>query len=121
MDASSRYSAETAALDTVMEAAIEVLYSHWIYPVWAPKSIHFDKAFGSNYLKKYLSLQDINVRPISARRHDKNVIELKHKVIRDIFYSSNRIMMNSAKNLATQRTISMSKHLYGDDICSSHE
>ena len=77
MDASSRCSADTAAPDTVIEAAVEVLDSHWIYPFWAPTSIQFDKNFDNNNFEKYLVLQDINLRPIPERLHNKKCYLIK--------------------------------------------
>ena len=121
IDASGRYSTETAVPDTGMEAAVEFLDSHWISPFWAPSSIQFDQAFDNKEFKRFPSLHDINARPIPARRHNKNFTESKHKIVRDIF---RRIKPNNdelSEVLTTQQAIFISNHLYGDDVCFSHE
>ena len=121
MDASTRYSASTAVPDTGIEAAIEVLDSHWISPLCAPSYIQFDQAFDSNEFKTFLSLHDINAKPIPPRYHNRNVIESKHKINRDTFL---RIKSNNeelSEKLTAQQAIRISNCLYGDDVCSSHE
>ena len=96
IDSKTRYSAGAVVNDTGMEVAIGVLDSHWISPVWAHDSIQFDQAYANKEFNDFLSLHRINPRPIPARRHNKNVIESKRKMIRDIFYASHQTPRVSA-------------------------
>ena len=121
MDATTRYSAGAVLNDTGMDAAIGFLDSHWISPFWVPESIKFDQAFANKVFNDFLSLHDINPRPIPARRHNKNVIESKHKIIRDILL---RIAANNeaiSDIIGAQQAIRISNDLYGNDTCSAHE
>ncbi len=45
----------------------------------------FDQAFDNENFQNFLNVYGIESRPIPARRHNKNVLESKHKIIRDIF------------------------------------
>ena len=83
--ASTRYSVGAVVPDTGMEAATSILDSHWISQFSAPKAILFDQAFVNERFLQFLELFGIEPRPIPARRHNNNVLESKHKVIRDIF------------------------------------
>eukprot|EP00171_Calliarthron_tuberculosum_P017605 IDg17605t1 len=71
--------------DTSMNFAIEAIESQWISPFWAPEIVLFDLAFNNTNFKKYLSSYSIEPRPIPPRRHNKNVLESKHRVIRDVY------------------------------------
>ena len=84
-DVTTRYSAGAVVKGTEMEAAVGILDSHWVRPLWTPDSIQFDQNFANQELNDFLSLHGINPSPIPARRHNKNVFEWKVKVIRDIF------------------------------------
>ena len=81
-----------------MQAAIEILDSHWISPFWATDFIQFDQAFANKEANDFLSLHGINPRPVPALRHNKNIIESKNKGIRDIFYVSNQETLVSARS-----------------------
>ncbi len=85
MDAATCYSVGAAETDIGMESSINVFYSHWISHFWAPNSIQFDQAFDDDIFRNFFNLYGIEFRPITVRRHNKNVTESKHKIIRDIF------------------------------------
>ena len=91
MDENTRYSALTVAPDTGIEAAIKVLDSLWIYPFCSPTSIQFDQAFNIKEFDDFLSLHNIISRSIPARRHNRNVIDSKHSIIRDIFFRIKKV------------------------------
>lgn len=56
--------------------------SQWIYE---PGSVHGNKVFDNDEFKNYLSIYDISFRPFPPRRNYKNVIESKHRILRDIY------------------------------------
>lgn len=85
MDAASRYSVRAVVDDTSMQQAILVLDGHWITPFWTPKTVVYDRAFKNITFMKYLHDQNIETRLLPPRRHSNNFLELKHRVIRDIF------------------------------------
>ena len=68
-----------------MISALEVLETQWISAFWTPDSILFDQAFDNDIFKNCLSTYDTSCKPIPPRCQQKNVIESKHKVIRDIY------------------------------------
>ena len=121
MDATTRYSADAVVSDTEMEAAIGVIDSFWISPFWVPNYLQLDRAFSRIELNDFLSLHGINPGPIPARPHNENMIESKHKTIRDVFL---RISSNSDRLsdiIGPQQDIRTSNDLYGNDNCSVHE
>jgi len=73
MDATTRYSAGLRVLNTGMDAAISTFESQWISPFWIPEFRHYINAIGCE------------LRLTPARRHNKNVLESKHRTIRDIY------------------------------------
>ena len=121
MCASTRYSVGSVVPDTGMDAAINALDSHWISPFWAPKAIQVDQAFANDPFFKFLEFHGIEARPIPARRHNKNVLESKHKVIRDVFLRLNSHNSDVGEALQAQQSIRISNDLYGNSVCSSLE
>ena len=121
MCASTRYSVGTVVPDVGMESAVNALDSLWISQFWSPKAIQFDQAFHNEIFLKYLNTYGIEARPIPARRHNKNVLESKHKIIRDIFLRIKSEDGNISDTLAAQQSIRISNDLYGNDLCSSYE
>ncbi|PXF44010.1 hypothetical protein BWQ96_06243 [Gracilariopsis chorda] len=85
MDADTRYSAGIIVPNTSMAHAISAFEAVWISPFWIPAAVLFHPAFQSDPFTSYLNSLGIHPRPILPRRHNKNVLESKHKVIRDIF------------------------------------
>jgi len=85
MDSATRYSAGCCVIDTNMEHSIEAFESQWISQFWYPQVVIADPAFNNTLFKKYLTNCGISIRPIPPRRHSKNVLESKHRVLRDIF------------------------------------
>lgn len=81
MDASTRYSVGSVVQDTSMNSAILLFESLWISAFWEPKAAQFDQAFDNSIFTTYLEKHNIEARPIPARRHNKNVLESKHKII----------------------------------------
>ena len=85
MDATTRYSVGYVVPNSAMESAFDVLDSNWISHFWTPTAIQFDQAFYDEMFHDYLKLHGVEPRPISARRHNKNVLESKHKLFEILF------------------------------------
>lgn len=85
MDSVSRCSAGFPVTDTTMSNAITAFEAHWITLFWPPDTVLYDPAFDNSEFTAYLHSLGINASPIPPRRHKNNVLESKHKIIRDIF------------------------------------
>ena len=121
MDAYTRFPVVSVVPDTGTEFAIAVLDSHWISQFWNPTAIQFDQAFYNEPFHDYLEVFGIEYRPIPARRHNKDVLESKHKVIGDMSLrlSSDGGVIDS--KIIAQQPIRISNDLYWTDVCSSFE
>ncbi len=93
-------------------------------PFWASDAGLYDPAFKNDKFQSYLSKHSIEARPLPPRRHNKNVIESKHRVIRDIY-----IRLKAVKDpiddvdawLMIQEALRISNDLYGNDVISARE
>lgn len=121
MDATTRYSVGSVVPDVGIDNAILTLEAHWISPFWAPESIQCDQAFDNSKFKSYLSIYDISPRPIPARRHNKNVLESKHRILRDMFLRLSAHSPEISESLIVQQTFRIANDLYGNDVLSSSE
>lgn len=73
---------------------------------------------------QYLLLQGMDGRAIPPRRYNKNVLESKHNVIRDIYLRLKPEQQPSTEveeKRLVQCALRISKDLYGIDLCSSKE
>lgn len=71
-----------------------------------------------------MQTQGINGKPIPPRRHMKNVLESKHRVIRDIYLRLRADCTEYTKDknmLLVDKAFRISNDLYGNDMMSSHE
>ncbi|PXF41606.1 hypothetical protein BWQ96_08672 [Gracilariopsis chorda] len=124
MEAHSRYSAGLIVPNTSMAHAISALETVWISPFWISPAVLFDPAFHNDPLPTYLNSLGIHPRPIPPQRHNKNVLESKHKVIRDI---SERLKHASSSTTPTQlplliqQSLRICNDLYGNDLLSAYE
>ncbi len=121
MDAATCYSVGAVVPGTGMESAIDVFDFHWISQFWASNSMQFDQAFDNKIFKNFLNVYGIESRPIPARRHEKNVLESKHKIIRDIFIRLESESDPSSEAMRAQQAIIISNDLCGNDVCSAYE
>lgn len=125
MDTASRYSVGAVVQDTSMREAILVFDAHWLTPFWTPLTVAYDRAFKNSIFAEYLRQQDIEARPLPPRRHNKNVLESKHKIIRDVFIRLKEESTVERKewetSLITQQAIRISNDLYGSDVLSAQE
>ena len=125
MDSSTRYSAGTVVFTTSMQEAILGIEAQWVSPFWHPHTVLFDKAFDNQEFRSYLKMSVIEPRPIPPRRHNKNVLESKHKIIRDIFLrllGDEDISDDNVNGpVLVQMALRISNDLYGNDITSANE
>eukprot|EP00171_Calliarthron_tuberculosum_P001315 IDg1315t1 len=124
MDSVTRYSVGKVVSTTSMIEAIEAFESHWISAFWTPDQCLFDQAFNNDIFKNYLLKLNISPRAIPSRRHNKNVLESKHRIIRDIYIRLKHQYGNDSDNLASvlvQRALRISNDLYGNDVMSANE
>ena len=85
MDVSTRYSAGAVVESTAMTEAIEEFETTWIKPFWSPGAVQGDKAFDNATFREYLLAHDIDFRPVPPRRHNKNAIESRNRILRNIY------------------------------------
>eukprot|EP00178_Gracilaria_changii_P016470 TRINITY_DN4728_c0_g1_i1.p1 TRINITY_DN4728_c0_g1~~TRINITY_DN4728_c0_g1_i1.p1 ORF type:complete len:805 (-),score=91.02 TRINITY_DN4728_c0_g1_i1:529-2943(-) len=124
MDAASRYSAGLIVPNTSMAIAISAFETVWISPLWIPDAVLFDPAFHNDLFTSYIQSLGIHPRPIPPRRHNKNILEFKHKVIRDIFESLKHASSSSTPTplpLLIQQSLRICNDLYGNDVLSAYE
>jgi len=125
MCSSTRYSVGAEVPDTTIDKSIACLEAHWISQFWPPNEILYDPAFETQMFNDYVKLYDISTRPIPPRRHNKNVIESKHRIIRDIFLRLK--VTNEERDLPSkipiliQQALRISNDLYGNDAMSATE
>ena len=121
MDATTRYSVGAVVPDKSVESTIEVLDTHWISQFCTPTVIQFNVVFANDIFCQYLDANGISPRPIPASRHNKNVLESKHKILRDIYLRCKDDDSNVNEKQIAQQSIRMSNELYGSEVCSAFE
>jgi len=122
MDAITRYSAGSCVPDTSMVHSILSFETLWISQFWIPSAILFDRAFKNTQFDDWMKNYGIDSNPIPPRRHNKNVLESKHRIIRDIFIrlkSANE--SNIQPEFLVQQSLRISNDLYGNDVVSAYE
>ena len=85
IDKANRHSFAAVVNTTKMCEAIILFDTAWIRMYWAPGMVFGDKAFDSTQFRNHLNYHKIQLTPILARRHNKNTIESKHCVIRNVY------------------------------------
>lgn len=68
-----------------MAHAVVAFESIWMSPFWALDAVLLDHTFNYSIFFNYLSTHVIKARPVPPRRHNKNPLEAKHKMIWNIF------------------------------------
>ena len=121
MDAVSRYSSGCVVDTPNMEPAIDAFDSTWISQFWSPGAVVADKAFQNSEFTEYLQAQHIKIHPIPLRRHNKNVLDSKYRVIRDVYLCLESAQPDQDKSLPVQQALRISNDLHGNDVASSHE
>jgi len=124
MDTISRYSVGSVVDTTNMDQAIEVFENTWLSQFWEPEEVVFDRGFNNAPFKSFLSKYSISARALPPRRHSKNVIESKHRIIRDIFLrlkSADKDVNTESHKALIYQALRISNDLYGNDIMSANE
>ena len=124
MDSYSRYSVGSVVPSTTMGDAIPIFDAHWISAFWAPDTVLYDRAFNTNVFKSYLSDLWCEMKPIPPRRHNKNVLESKHRIIRDVYLrlkDGQKDQHTPNESLFVQQALRISNNLYGNEVMSAHE
>jgi len=124
MDSTTRFSVGAVVNSSNMLDAIEVFESSWLSQFWEPEVVAFDQAFNSDIFLKFLGKYGIEARPLPSRRHNKNVLESKHRIIRDVYI---RLKADAegdptlSGRTLVQQALRISNDLYGNDVMSSQE
>lgn len=121
MDAQTRYSSGLLVPTTNMRDAIYGFETKWKAEFWPPDCVQGDKAFSNTDFKNYLKLNDVSFRLVSPRRHSKNVLESKHRVLRDIYLRLKSEVEDEDPRLLVAKMFRVSNELYGNNFAPSHE
>ena len=121
MDAKTCYSCGAVVGSVSMKNAVTAMESNWMNHFWAPDCVQADPAFGNSEFGDYLSSLGTKFRPSPPRRHNKNAIESKHRVIRDVYIRLQAADPDGDRKLHALQAIRISNDLYGNDIASAHE
>lgn len=85
MDAKTRYSVGCIVPSTCMKEAISAFECTWMSELWPHASVQGDQRFSCAEFTDYRRLNDIYFRPVTPRSHSKHFLELKHRILRDIY------------------------------------
>ena len=70
---------------TSMKEAITAFECTWMSELWPPGSVQGDQAFNNVEFTDYLRLNATQFRAVHPRRHSKNVLESKHRILRHTY------------------------------------
>jgi len=124
MDSVTRYSSGSVVESTGMMDSIEAFESTWLNEFWMPKALTFDPAFKNKMFEKFAEKYGIALRPLPPRRHSKNVIESKHRIIRDVYLRLKSAFKDDPTvngKILVNQSLRISNDLYGNDVMSAHE
>ena len=121
MDAKTRYSTGAVVNSTSMADAIVAFDACWLSPFWAPLSLQADTAFQGNEFSSFLHDLGTELRPSPPYRHNKNALESKHRVIRDVFLRLQQASPEIDARILVTQALRICNDLYGNDVASSYE
>lgn len=104
-----------------MHDAIPEFESKWLSEFWPPTEVQGDMAFHNPEFTKYLTVYDIRFRSVPPRRHNKNVLESKHRILRDIYLRLKSENPTQDPRLLVAKMFRISNDLYGNNVASAHE
>lgn len=116
MDSKTRYSAGLVCADTSLKNAIYSFTTTWLSPFWSPINVKDDQAFIDTEFTNFITSIGATFGAIPPRRHQKNVIESKHGIIRSIFIRLKADQPDADAATLAQKSIFISNNLYGSDI-----
>lgn len=122
MDSVTRYSVGSCMPDTTMYSSILAFESGWMSEFWTPNSVLYDPAFKNEEFQSWIAGYEISARPIPPRRHNKNALESKHRIIRDIYLRMKSASTEGMDNkVLFQQAVRVSNDLYGNDVIYAFE
>lgn len=121
MDSKTRYSAGLVCADTSLKKSNFSFTTTWLSPFWSSINVRGDQAFNHTEFKNFITSIGATFGPIPPRRHQKNVIESKHGIIRSIFIRLKADQPDADAATLAQKSIFISNNLYGSDIMSAYE
>ena len=121
MDAATRYSSGAVVESKSISECSYQFEQNWIAQFWSPHTVVGDKAYDCEECLSYRSGFGSKFRLVPRQRHNKNPMESKHKVIRDIFIRLKSANQDKSSSLLAQQAIRISNDLYGNDVVSAHE
>lgn len=121
MDAKIRYSAGTICDDLSVQSSILSFVSCWLNPFWSPITVRGDTAFNNEQFISFIHEIGSSFGPVPPRRHQKNVIESKHGIIRSIIIRLQHAQPERDNRRLALQVLSISNDLSGSDIISAFE
>ena len=121
MNSVTRYSNGEIVSSTALVNAISVFNSRRISEFSPPHMIQADQAFNKDEFLSYLKIYDIKLRPVPPRRHSKNVLESKHRILRDIYLRLKEDSPAKDPRILVSKMFRISNDLYGNNLASAHE
>lgn len=121
MDVLSRFSACYIVPDVSVHHALVASESCWLSQSRQPVRVQGDQAFNVEEFPGYLKMFDVKFNQIPSRRHSKNPVESKHRVIRNIFLHLKSAFPHIALDLLAYQAVRVSNDLYGTDVLFAFE
>lgn len=85
MDYATTYSVGSVVQNVSIAQVIPLFESLWFSLFWEPNTVVYDPAFDILELTNYLLQYEKECRQIPPQRHNKNVMESKHRIISGSF------------------------------------
>lgn len=116
MDSATTYSTGSVVSNKTPATAIKELESAWF---WSPHTIVGHTAFDCDEFKTHLAEHNVKLRRVSRQRHNKNAIESKHNIIRNVFLRLQSACPDKDKGLLGIQAIRASNALYRNNVASA--
>lgn len=85
MDTKSRFSPGLICDNMVLEYSAYTIVSCWLIPLCTPDSVRGDDAFKQKPFQDFVAAIGSKFERVPPRRHQKNILESRHGVIRSIY------------------------------------
>lgn len=116
---STRFLSAFIVKSASLDEAVIVFETSWIAKFWLPVSVQGDKAFSAGAFKAFLDAREFKFNPVPPRRHTKNSIESKCRIICSSFLKLQTESPDESTELHANRDVNISNDLYGNDVISS--
>lgn len=121
MDSRTRYSAGLTVPSTSRNDAVYGFELQRISEFWPSFEVQGYKAFENAAFTENLHQYDVRFRPIPPRRHSKNVLESKHRILRDIYIRLKSENSTVNPRLLVAKMFRDPNEPYGNILDSAHE